>query len=250
MTSLLQTVAFPERRRLANLVHVDAVGGIPIAIRRLGFSPGRPVMVVVGGASRVSDEELSRIERLFQEVLAPVAQACGAVVVDGGTDAGVMKLMGRARRRVAGQFPLVGVSPSDLSVLPGKVSCHEEAAPLEPNHTHFVLVKGSHWGDESKSLARVASLIAGSAPSVAIVVNGGEVTLRDAECSVEEHRALWVIEGSGRTADRLVAASHGHEEERLLKVAESGLLQAWHLDDLDGLRRGLMRHFGRARAVG
>ncbi|NJM48930.1 MAG: hypothetical protein HC860_24495 [Alkalinema sp. RU_4_3] len=146
--------------------------------------------------------------------------------------------MGQARRQSHGQFPLVGVSPSDLSVLPGKMPCHEEAAPLEPNHTHFVLVKGTHWGDESKSLARVASSIAGPAPSVAIVINGGEVTLRDAECSVEERRPLWVIEGTGRSADRLVAATHGQEEERLLKVAESGLVQAWHLDDLDGLRRG------------
>ncbi|NJM48929.1 MAG: hypothetical protein HC860_24490 [Alkalinema sp. RU_4_3] len=84
MTPLLQTVAFPERRRPANLVHVDAIVEVPLAVRRLGFSFGRPVMVVVGGAGRVSDEDLRRIERLFQEVLAPVADACGAVVVDGG----------------------------------------------------------------------------------------------------------------------------------------------------------------------
>jgi hypothetical protein len=130
MTSLLKTVAFPERRQSANLVNVDGVEEIPLAVRRLGFSQRRPVMVVVGGASRVADEDLRRIERLFQDVLVPVAKACEAVVVDGGTDAGVMKLMGQARRRSQGSFPLVGVSPAGLSVLPGNRANHEEAAPF------------------------------------------------------------------------------------------------------------------------
>ncbi len=243
MTPLLQRVAFTQHRRPASLVHVDSLRQIPLAVKHLGVPQGRPVIVVVGGAGRLSDQDLHKIEHLFQNVLAPVAETCGAVVVDGGTDAGVMKLMGKARSLTKSHFPLVGVSPGELSILPDTQASHTEAAPLEPNHTHFILVKGDRWGDESKYLARVATQIAGKSPSIAIVINGGEITLRDAECSVQEKRPLWVIEGTGRTADRLVAATRGAEDDRLLRIAESGYVQTQSINDLEGLKQALLKHF-------
>jgi hypothetical protein len=251
MTSLLQGVAFTQHRHPASLVHVDSLRQISLAVKQLGVPQDRPVIVVVGGAGRVSDQDLRKIEQLFQAVLAPVAEACGAVVVDGGTDTGVMKLMGRARSLTNSHFPLVGVSPGRLSILPATQATHTEAAPLEPNHTHFVLVKGNHWGDESKSLARVATEIAGKSPSVAIVINGGEITLRDVECSIIEKRPMWVIEGTGRTADRLVAATLGYEDDRLLQIAKSGYIHTWNMNTngaLESLRLALRKELSSPRS--
>jgi hypothetical protein len=243
MPPLLQRVAFTQHRHPASLVHVDSLRQISLAVKQLGVPQDRPVIVVVGGAGRVSDQDLRKIEQLFQAVLAPVAEACGAVVVDGGTDTGVMKLMGKARLLTHSHFPLVGVSPGRLSILPNTPATHTEAAPLEPNHTHFILVKGDRWGDESKYLARVATKIAGKSASIAIVINGGEITLRDAECSVQEKRPLWVIEGTGRTADRLVAATRGEEDDRLRRIAQSGYLYPRSINDLEGLKQALLQHF-------
>ncbi len=61
----------------------------------LGLS-ARPVLVVVGGASGMPDESPG-LSTLFDDVLAPLVEKAGATVVDGGTDEGVMRLMGAAR---------------------------------------------------------------------------------------------------------------------------------------------------------
>ncbi|UXE59643.1 MAG: hypothetical protein KA717_28380 [Woronichinia naegeliana WA131] len=43
---------------------------------------------------------------MFSKVLAPLAQELGVIVADGGTDAGVMRLMGQ--RRGSRQFSIGG----------------------------------------------------------------------------------------------------------------------------------------------
>ena len=40
-----------------------------------------------------------------------------------------------------------------------------DASPLEPNHTHQVLVPGSSWGEESPWLADIATWLADRLPS-------------------------------------------------------------------------------------
>ena len=79
----------------------------------------------------------------------------------------------------------------------------EDAAPLEPNHTHFVLIPGNNWGDESPWMMEVATVLSGTAPSITLLINGGEVTFIDALNSVNAGRLIIVIAGSGRTADKL-----------------------------------------------
>jgi hypothetical protein len=74
---------------------------------------------------------------LFSKVLAPLAQELGVIVADGGTDAGVMRLMGQAREEVQGSFPLVGVSPVGLVRLPDVETSSTELTDLESHHTHF-----------------------------------------------------------------------------------------------------------------
>ena len=108
---------------------------------------------------------MNRLFPIFVEVLAPLAEDLGAAIVDGGTDAGVMRLMGQARHETNATFPLVGVSAVGTVVLPGASSSPPDAAPLEPHHTHFILVPGSEWGDESPWLPRVASGLADRSPS-------------------------------------------------------------------------------------
>jgi transcriptional regulator with XRE-family HTH domain len=154
-------------------VRVHRPTELPVALRKLGLHRSRPVLVVVGGASEVSEADMARLRPLFVEVLAPLAEALGAFVVDGGTDAGVMRLMGQARTETHAAFPLIGVSATGTVALPDAPFPRPDAAPLEPNHTHFVLVPGSEWGDDSPWLVRVASVLAAKeAPSVTVTANG------------------------------------------------------------------------------
>ena len=75
-------------------------------------APG-PVVVLVGGADGLDDDQLARLRPLFEEGLAPLADALGACVIDGGTDTGVMGLIGQARAKLGAGFPLIGCRPRE-----------------------------------------------------------------------------------------------------------------------------------------
>jgi hypothetical protein len=187
-------------------IRVECWGDLQDAVAALGFAQQVPALVVVGAAARLSDAELESLEPLF-EGLAAVVERTGAIVVDGGTDAGVMRLLGRARAR-SHKFPLVGVVVAALSG-PSGADELDGQWPLEPNHSHVLLVPGRAWGDEAPWLARVATLLAKGARSVTVLVNGGEGAYADVEASLSERRRVVVALGTGGTADALAAAVGG-----------------------------------------
>lgn len=225
------TIRFADRAT-ANVISLQSLSELPGVLETVDLPTGRPTLVVVGGASRLSEADFQQVRSLFTEVLAPIAQQYQAVVVDGGTDAGVMRLMGQARAELQATFPLVGVSPIGLSILPDQTDSATDAAPLEPHHTHFFLVPGDQWGDESALLAQIASVIAAEAPSVTVLINGGEITWKDAAQSVKSGRSIIVIAGTGRTADILAAAVHGESADpRAENLVKTGLVRTVALSE-------------------
>lgn len=219
-------VALPDGSK-ARAARVSRSEALPAALRELGLSRSRPVMVLVGGAGGLDGADMARLRPLFTETLAPLAEASGASVVDGGTDAGVMRLMGRARAGIGATFPLIGVAATGTISLPGVPPPRPDAAPLEPNHTHFLLVPGSDWGDEAYWLVHAASALSDGAPSVTVLVNGGDTAWEDVSRSVEAGRPVIAISGSGRAADALAGALRGEAGDgRARELARSGLLRA------------------------
>jgi hypothetical protein len=211
----------------AHSVQVQSRVELSDALSEIGFRGTRPTLVIVGGASGISQADMTRLQRLFVEEIAPIAQALGITVIDGGTDAGVMRFMGQARAEIGGTFPLIGVAAVGTVILPDVPPSKSDAAPLEPNHSHFVLVPGSNWGDESPWLAQVASVLSEGCPSLTLVVNGGEITLQDVRYSIEAGRPVVTLDGSGRTADKLAAALRGEAtDERARELVASGLVRA------------------------
>jgi len=212
---------------VAKAARVDSPNELRTALDRMGLGEPRPVVLLIGGAGGLSEGDQSTLRPLFEDSLAAVIDSLGAVAVDGGTDVGVMRLLGRARAKTAASFPLVGVVARGTVELPGDRSSSAEAVRLEANHTHFVLVPGDRWGDESPWLDRVASALAQGRPSVAVVVNGGDTAWADAEHSVAGGRPIIAATGTGRAADALSASARGEQSDpRAAAIAATGLLQA------------------------
>ncbi|BAY74155.1 hypothetical protein NIES25_05650 [Nostoc linckia NIES-25] len=223
-----------DNGQTALAIRANQQAELPNALKEIGLSDSRPVLVVVGGASKISEADFIRIQRLFVEILAPIAETLGAYVVDGGTDAGVMRLMGAARTQIGAKFALVGVAPAGKVALSNELETDSNLTPLEANHTHFVLVAGSNWGDESAWISEVATVLAGGAPSVTLLLNGGEITFKDAFYSINAGRLVVVIAGSGRTADILASALVGNTtDDRAQELAKSGKLQCINLIDIE-----------------
>ena len=210
----------------AQAPHVEITGReeIPAAIDGAGLRRGRPVVVLVGGAAGMDEGDLETVAEVFRKVVVPIVESRDAVVVDGGTDSGVMRLIGRARAESGGRFALVGVAVARTVVVPGGGAPNPDAAELEPNHTLFLLVPGTDWGDEAQWIADVADVIAGGRPSVTLLVNGGKIAYEDVRASHGSNRSVVVLAGSGRTADAIVGARAGQAgEPDAVTAAESPL---------------------------
>ena len=211
--------------RTAVAIGVECVEDIAGAVGALGLEAPRPTLVVVGGAAGLGDSELAGLAPLADGLVRAAAGA-GSAIVDGGSDAGVMRLMGRAHAEAGEGVALVGVVVRALAGLPGEPVVPPMAA-LEPRHTHFVLVPGSSWGEEAPWIARIAGAVAGDRPSVTVLVNGGEIAWNDVGESVAAGRRVLAVAGTGRTADALAAAAAGDPaDERAAALVRTGLVEA------------------------
>ena len=72
-----------------------------------------------------------------------MAAELGALIIDGGTQSGVMAMMGEAVARDPGTSQLLGNRTERESSASGNAgaSAGSDGPPLEPNHSHFVLVE-------------------------------------------------------------------------------------------------------------
>lgn len=201
-----------------------ALAQLPETLNSLGLIGPRPVLVLIGGAASLAPAVADRLRVLFER-LAPWLDALGVTLIDGGTAFGVMAAMGAARQRTAAGFPLVGVAargtvdlttlpaPARVGILPDTRPGRSDAdiagsrpAPLDPHHSHFLLVPGARWGDESAWIAAVAATLAAGRPALVLVAGGGQITRRDVAVALDAGQRLLVLAGSGGTADRLADA--------------------------------------------
>ena len=91
--------------RTARAVKVDRDADLAGCLSGIGLQGPRPAMVVVGGAAGLGADGMERLRPVFRDALGSVAQRLGAFVIDGGTDVGVMRLLGRARSELGASFP-------------------------------------------------------------------------------------------------------------------------------------------------
>lgn len=183
-------------------------GGDPRPVlETLGLTTGRPGIAIMGGAASMDESSINAARVTIEDGLARFAQAHDAAIVDGGTTAGVMAMMGAARRRYGYTFPLIGVAPQALVDYPGH-DIPDEQSTLDAHHSHFILTDGDEWGAESDMLAGVTRALAGKRPALGIIINGGAIVKREAymRATGRLRFPLLVLEGSGRFADELAAA--------------------------------------------
>lgn len=177
-------------------------------VQALGLAPPRALMVIAGGAASMSRQVSEAIVPLLTSGFVPVAASLDALIIDGGTQAGVMAAVGQAVARQRHKPALLGVAPAGSVTYPGKASekMSGDAAPLDPNHSHFVLVEAEMWGGETETMYELAQALSQRIPSIALLVNGGDIAKREVVQNVRQRRPIILIEGSERLADDLATS--------------------------------------------
>ena len=204
----------------------------------LGFKEPRPTIYVTGGASAMSPEDMAATRTIVEKGLVRFAEERGAIVIDGATQAGIPVLIGDGRQKYRYRFPLVGITPLELTRYPGYPNDNPHAAPLNSGHSHFVLTAGDEFGDESEMITQLTDALSGSGekPALGILINGGKIAREEVYARTTSDKLsfpLIVLEGTGRFADILARAFYeGHTEEADLQaIINKGRLQLVSVDD-------------------
>ena len=207
----------------AKAAHVSDNNEINKALEELRIPHPRSVIVLVGGAGGIGWLDKFPMRKAVK-IIARLAEETRSGVVDGGTQAGIMTEIGRQRKHNKFSFPLIGV------VFDSLLMKREPQSILDPNHTHFFLIPGSNWGDESAWISKIATQIAGDKKSITVLVNGGQISRTDVGYSVLEDRPTFVMRGTGRMADeimladKIIAVDISQKPEAILELLKRKLI--------------------------
>jgi hypothetical protein len=190
-------VIYREDMAGPTIVAIASESDIQEALSTTEIRTSHAVLVCVGGAAGVTEDEMATLADLLTAHLIPLVDRMSVTI-------------GQARAATNSSFQLVGVAAAGTVRVPDAPGPHsKDAAEIEPNHTHIVLVPGDSWGDETPWLSAVAATIAADMPSATVVINGGAITLDDALASLHTQRPVIVLAGSGRAADEIAGARTG-----------------------------------------
>lgn len=220
------TLSFPGGHQ-AQVLYTPQGTSSQSIITALDIAPPRGVLIFNGGTAQLSDDLQARLGQAVQDGVARVAAEARLTLVTGATDAGVFTLLGQGLERWGHSAPCIGVTVASLVQHPAPApkwihpSPPEDAlTPLEPHHSHFILVEGEQWGDETATLFAVAEALSAHAPSVLVFASGGSILRREIVTNVRQRRPLICIAGSGRFADELAAVLRGERAAEAADVEE------------------------------
>jgi hypothetical protein len=223
-----QTINFPDHPTLC--VFPSEHANLAQAISELGLKDLYPVIVLIGGGI---DEQQAAVTQRAMQAISKVAEDLGAVGICGGTDMGIMAEIGRVRSRNGYKFPLMGIAPEELVTWPGGphsgkfLGWGEKRWQLEPHYSHFILVPGGQFGDESPWIVDAATLLSKDHTSVTILIGGGEVSRKDIDLSLKMGRPVIALSRTGRLADELARQPNRHKLITVIPVhAEQRIVEA------------------------
>ena len=230
-----QEVAFPNGNRAHFLF--PSPGSSPSEIlKALRLEHPKALLLLIGGAERMDEGLQARLLQLCSRGIARAAAEAEAVIIDGGTDAGVMAMIGQGVADRGHRSPLLGVAPEGAVSYPGRTvdPGAKGIVPLDQNHSHFALAEGIEWGSETELMYGLAEHLSREAPVITVLINGGTVARDEMLRSVRRGWPVLVIKGSGRLADDIADLCDDKpafiEDTALAEIVEDGALYFFPVD--------------------
>jgi hypothetical protein len=172
-------------------------------------------LVINGETSADPDWDEDQVRHALRAAIELLASRPGPVILSGGTDAGIFRLLGEVVSTMEFSGPVIGVAPR------GKIY-REHGTPIEPHHSVVLLVDVEAWGEETSTLITLSRLLAARGPIVAVIAGGGDHTRVEVAAHQQAGTPVILLRGTGRLADELVATAqpgrpraldvHDHEQ--------------------------------------
>lgn len=230
------------------------------------------LILILGGGERLDERLVPQLTQLFGRGIARAAREVKAVILDNGTKAGVLSLLGEGVASYGPSWGLIGVAPkSKISYSDHPADPAATGLPLEPNHSHFVLTEGAGWGSEAPMLFNLvralthrlpaaagkdgkadrsaAGTTARPLPALAILAGGGPASRAEVLRTIRLNLPLIVIEGSGGLADEIAAARHRQDQmagdPEMAEILAEGEIHLYPLHlPVKGIERLIARELG------
>ena len=186
--------------------------------------PNPEIIIAMGGAAQNFDMA-PELRQAFDVGLAQVVTFAKSTIVTGGTNTGIMKLVGETMSRVKAECPIIGI-PSQGSTIDGdqfngvfgetvtydvpSSRADKKGAPIDPNHTHFLIMDsgkepGESWGSEVQPMndfkVRLAKLT--GAVIINLILGGGPQTLKLIKSALDSKTAVVLVVGTGQACDAI-----------------------------------------------
>ncbi len=246
-----QEVRFPNDNRAHLLAPPPGTEPSEI-LKALQLENPGALLLLIGGADRVDESLRSRLLQFCSRAIARAAAEAGAVIIDGGTDAGVMAMIGQGVADRGHQAALLGVAPEGAVTYPGGTveAGATGTVPLDQNHSHFVLTEGSTWGSETGLMYALADHLGKNVPVLTVLINGGSVARDEVVQSVRRGWPILVLGGTGRLADEIAHACASKpafiEDEALAEIIADGRLYFFPVDgQAEQLEHKILRFLNR-----
>lgn len=217
----VETIRFPAGNS-AILVRVSPEVDIDEVIRTLELGVPRALLVLNGQTADLEDKIEEQLKILFDDLVSVIVER-KVTIITGGTNAGIFSLFGKSLQNLGGPVaPCVGVT------IEGRAS----RKTLEPHHTHFVLVEGDSWGEETAAMYSLVDALARDRPSLAVFAGGGEITIAEMEQNVAQNREMILVAGSkGSTDDVVTALSDARlSDPRFEHIIRKGRITTFGID--------------------
>jgi hypothetical protein len=167
--------------------------------KQWGLLPPDLLISVTGGAMSFKSPH-PKLEEIFRRAMMRAAIGSNAWIVTGGTNSGVMQLVGKAVDDYGSCVPVIGITPwgvipnqEDMRTRSDGKSCtfqtHDQKNRVwpDPNHTHFLWVDNGRkdcWGAEVDLRSKIETAIC--SPAMKWEDNGPKQGLQNGE---KRHRA-------------------------------------------------------------
>lgn len=214
----IRSVKFGQAR-IAKLLTVPAGTAAEQILACLNLPTPKAVLVLNGGASNLDADVSKRLISHF-EALASFVVAHSITVVTGGTNSGVFRIFGEALAKAGGATaPCLGVT----------IDVPER---LEPNHTHFVLVRAKEWGMETATMYSLVAQLSRAVKSIAVFAGGGMHSLNEMRWNVQQGRKMVFIEGSKGYTDRVLHTEQPSDsnDADLDSIRQGGLILPFRIE--------------------
>lgn len=202
-------------------------------IGQLNISADRPLIILMGGAVKLSPTDAEYQFSQIKNGLANAIVELGATVIDGGTDSGIMGMLNESLADLEFKGAYIGIAPESKVYLPEEDPIGEDVYPLGHFHSHFVLVEGPDFGSELSVMYSLIAALSINQPSLGVLANGGYGAQMEVGENVQQGREVIILSGSGRLADKLTLAIHmpqlSHEKEIKL-LATNGKFSSFNID--------------------